>query len=275
MNGMTVALIRYDAARRAIALARRVDEVKRIHDKATALLAYAKQAGDFELQNTAAEIRILAERKAGQLLVNLEEAGQRQTRERGRPRKASPPVTLSKVGITRNQSSKWQRLARLIDDAAFEEALDRAKETYGELTTAGVLRMVKEVVRPKSTRTEQDINEVADDLIKEIERRHERLDAVVKDKERLNPTLRRKLITALEHEADEAQKLLEGFTGFQKNGKASQRQIREHLATLDEPDIEAKRQLASSLRNAEIREISFQDAKGILLQNEWLGSRHG
>ena len=106
---MTVQLIRYDAAKKALALASRFDEVKKIHDKATALLAYARQAGDFELQNTAAEIRILAERKAGQLLVNMEEVGQRQTREHGRPRKASSPVTLSKVGITRNQSSKWQR----------------------------------------------------------------------------------------------------------------------------------------------------------------------
>jgi hypothetical protein len=59
---MTFELVRYDAARKAIAAAHRVDEVKRIHDKATALLAYAKQAGDYELQNKAAEIRILAER---------------------------------------------------------------------------------------------------------------------------------------------------------------------------------------------------------------------
>src|ERR1017187_7724310 len=272
---MAFTLVRYDAAKKALALASRFDEVKKIHDKATALLAYARQAGDFELQNTAAEIRILAERKAGQLLVNMEEVGQRQTREHGRPRKASSPVTLSKVGITRNQSSKWQRLARLIDDDTFEEALNRAKEVYGELTTAGVLRMVKEVVRPKTTRTEQDINEICDDIIRETERRRERLDAVVELKERLNPTLRKRLIEALKHEATSLQKLSAGFKGFERNGKAFQRQIREHLATLDEPDIEEKKKLASSLKNAEIREISYHDAKGVLLQNEWLGSVTG
>ncbi len=272
---MTVSLVRYDAAKRALAAASRVDEVKRIHDKAVALLAYARQAGDFELQNTAAEIRILAERKAGQLLVDMNDTGQRQAKQNGRPRKVSSSTTLPKLGISRDQSSKWQRLARLIDDDTFEAALERAKEVFGELTTAGVLRMVKEVVRPKSTRTEQDINEVADDIARELERRRERLDTVVELKERLNPTLRKRLIEALKHEATALQKLSAGFKGFERNGKAFQRQIREHLATLDEPDIEAKRQLASSLRNAEIREISFQDAKGILLQNEWLGSVTG
>jgi hypothetical protein len=273
---MTVQLIRYDAAKKALALASRFDEVKRIHDKATALLAYARQAGDFELQNTAAEIRILAERKAGQLLVNMEEVGQRQTREHGRPRKASSPVTLSKVGITRNQSSKWQRLARLIDDETFERALLQAKEKYGELTTSGVLREVKEVLRPKSTRTEEDINEVADDLVREIERRHERLNAVVKEKERLNPTLRRKLITALQHEACAAEKLSGDFKDFDRSeGKAYQRIVRERLAELPEPDIDEKKRLASSLKNAVIREISYDDARGLILQNEWLATTHG
>lgn len=272
---MPLALVRYDAARKALAAAHKVDEVKRIHDKATALLAYAKQAGDLSLQNQAAEIRILAERRAGQLLVSLEEVGQRQTRQRGRPKKASQPVTLSKVGISRNQSSKWQRLARLIDDSSFEEALNRAKDTYGELTTAGVLRMVKEVVKPESTRSEQDINEVADEITREIERRRERLNAVVELRERLNPTVRERLIQGLKHEATSVQKLSSGFIGFKRDGTAFQRQIREHLATLDEPDIEAKRQLASSLKNAEIREISYHDAKGILLQNEWLGTVTG
>jgi hypothetical protein len=278
---MTVSMIRYDAARKALAAAHRVDEVKKIHDKATALLAYAKQAGDLTLQNQAAEIRILSERRAGQLLVEM--AKNPGVRGEGRPRQDGSRIRLSKgttayppkledLGITRDQSSKWQRMARLIDDAAFEDVLLHAKDKYGELTTAGILRMVKEVARPKSTRTEEDINEVADTVLREIERRHERLNAIVEIKERLNPTLRRKLITALEHEASAAKRLSDGFADFENTGKAFQRQIREHLATLDEPDLEEKRRLASDLKNATIREISRADSRALLLQFEWLAT---
>jgi hypothetical protein len=188
------------------------------------------------------------------------------------PRATAVPPTLEELNISKVQSSKWQRLARLVDDDSFEEALSRAKHMFGELTTAGMLRMLKEVVRPKSTGTEYDINETADDLIREIERRHERLNAVVENKERLNPTLRRKLITALQHEAGAAQKLSDGFRDYQSDGKAFQRQIREHLATLEEPDLEEKRRLASDLKNAMIREISRADSRALLLQFEWLAT---
>jgi hypothetical protein len=39
-------LIRYDAARKAIAAVHRVDEAKKIRDKAEAVRTYAKLAGD-------------------------------------------------------------------------------------------------------------------------------------------------------------------------------------------------------------------------------------
>jgi hypothetical protein len=124
---MMFELVRYDAARKAIAAAHRVDEVKHIRDKAEAVRVYAKQAGDFELQNKAAEIRILAERRAGELLADM--AKNPGTRGEGRPRKdgtkirrsssaTTYPPKLDDIGITKDQSSKWQRLAKLIDDAS-------------------------------------------------------------------------------------------------------------------------------------------------------------
>jgi hypothetical protein len=107
---------------------------------------YAKQAGDFELQNQAAEIRLRAERRAGELLVDMQTSGERHAKERGRATKVSSPTTLPKLGITRDQSSKWQRLAGMIDDSTFDAAVALAKD--GELTTAGLLRAIRETLAP-------------------------------------------------------------------------------------------------------------------------------
>ncbi len=275
---MAFELVRYDAARKALAAAHRVDEVKRIHDKATALLAYAKQAGDYELQNKAAEIRILAERRAGELLTDLHATGQRQGKESGRPAKVSSATTLPKLGITRDQSSKWQRLAKLIDDASFERALIRAKERNGELTTAGLLREIKEIMKPAGVVVEPDINVVAAELIREVEydAGRKKLKTVVQLRNRLNPTIRKNLISALKNTVRDmaafADQLSADFQEFPTNGKCHQRVIREHMAKQPEPHLKEKRALAANFKNAVVREISYDEAKNLILANEWLGN---
>lgn len=127
------ALIRYDAARHALAEAVRIDEVKQIRDVAVAAQEYARQAKDRELIDNATEIRVRAERRAGQLLRQMKEQGARRARggtganqhEQKYHDDTSAP-TLADIGITKLQSSRWQRKADLSDDA-FEEHVGAAK----------------------------------------------------------------------------------------------------------------------------------------------------
>lgn len=122
---MTVELIRYEAARYALAEAKTIDEVKEIRDRAIAIQAYAKQAMDPEMVNNAIEIRFRAERRGGEMLREMKAAGERQPG--GRPAKRSADDTvkaLRDLRITKEQSSRWQRLSELAE----EEYQQRVKE---------------------------------------------------------------------------------------------------------------------------------------------------
>lgn len=279
-------LIRYDAARRALAAAHRVDEVKAIRDRAEAVRTYAQQARDLEMQNMAAEIRIRAERRAGQLLLDMEKNPG--TRGEGRPRKdgtkrrsarptANPP-TLEEVGISKDQSAKWQKIALLVDDATFEKALVQALEKNGELTTAALLREIREIVTPNAMPTEPDVNLIAAELTRDIESqsRREKLDTVVRLRNRLNPTITKKLTSALrnwaQHAADCEKQIAKDFEDYPANGKAFQRVIRERMAEQPDPLLPEKKALAGDFKNASVREISLAEARNVVITQEWLGN---
>lgn len=122
-------LVLYDNAKRALAEYKTVDEVKDFRDKALAVEAYAKQANDYELERDAAIARVRAERKCGELLADMEKAkgtdyGGRKAIDGRRELPSNPPKTLADMGVTKDQSSKWQRLAA-VPEEEFEAAVSQ------------------------------------------------------------------------------------------------------------------------------------------------------
>lgn len=140
-------LVRYEQARTALAACNSVDEVKDIRDKAEAMAAYARQAKDTELIQWATEIKVRAERQAGSMLTATAESGERHHHGRVSP-EAPKPTTLGDLGISANQSSRWQSLASMTDEH-FETAVATAKDTAGQVTTAFMLREAK-AAKPKA-----------------------------------------------------------------------------------------------------------------------------
>lgn len=134
-----IQLVRYEAARHALQVASSVDEVKDIRDKAQAMSAYARQANDTALVEWATEIKVRAERRAGELLAVMGQNGQRAGRGRP-PADGYKSSTLEGLGVSVQQSHRWQKLAAVPEDK-FEQAVAAAKEVAGEVTTAAMLRM--------------------------------------------------------------------------------------------------------------------------------------
>lgn len=196
---MTV-LTRYDAARTALAEAHAIDEVKDIRDKAEAMAAYARQARDTEMIAWVTEIKVRAERRAGELLAEMPKStgtkGQLQGKSSGGHIIVPPEEstkTLADLGVTKNESSRWQKLAAVPADK-FEQAVSAAKEIAGEVTTAAMLRATKAaqpakpVVPSASVAVEPKPNDPYADLLADYEREvvdnaalRERLDTLTSD----------------------------------------------------------------------------------------------
>ena len=154
-------LVKYDAACRALAAAKSVDEVKDIRDKAEAMRAYAKQAKNKALEVDAAEIRMRAERRLGELIQAQKETVGLQAGARGRKgggtrgSRKEPQVkqqpTLKEAGIDKKLSSRAQRLAA-VPEKQFEGMLGEWRENVakeGERVTTRLLRAGDHAARDK------------------------------------------------------------------------------------------------------------------------------
>jgi hypothetical protein len=186
-------LIRYDAACRALAECIALDEVKAWHDKAAAMQAYGRMAQDKQLEADAAEIRIRAVRRLGEIIAEQKENGG--LNSGGRPSKETPrdarevkPTTLKDAGISHDLSSRAQKLAA-VPDAEFEQEVgewrERVSSENARVTTrleaAGVREQKKS--KPKHDFRSAEEKALAEDLPMQIEMLTDAVAALVEENE--------------------------------------------------------------------------------------------
>ena len=140
-------LVRYQAACRALAEARAVDEVQDVRNKADAMRIYGMQAKNKSLEVDAAEIRIRAERRLGEL-IGQQKAGEglaKGAAMRGVGRAGKNAVesddrvpTLAEAGISKDLSSRAQKLAAVppeVFEAEVKEWRGRVEAENVRVTT--------------------------------------------------------------------------------------------------------------------------------------------
>ena len=142
---MTDALTLRDNAREQLAQIKTLESGINYLNKVKAIEVWAKaEKKDAELQNMIAEQKIRTQRILGQLLKE-------QPVVKHRPKEVSNDATLKDYGITRDQSSTFQKIAALPEEI-FEAEIATAKDESAkrvELTTSRVLLAAKEYEQQK------------------------------------------------------------------------------------------------------------------------------
>jgi hypothetical protein len=118
----------YEAAKQALATCVHLDEVKNWNDKAAALASYARQAGDFQLENMARRLRARAYRRMGIMLGEIEDGrhnapGRPAVKPQGPHVKSGRRGAGEAAGLSRHQIRNAVRVSAVPHDQ-FERAVE-------------------------------------------------------------------------------------------------------------------------------------------------------
>ncbi len=131
-----------DSVGQELAQIETVAETAQFITEAEAAKVCARAVGDRELQNRYALRSLLGQRHAGKMLAAMELAkaspGNQHTGKLDRGHRDSGP-TLADLGVSGNDSKRWQKLAS-VPDETFVAHVEKVAEDCQDLTTAGLLR---------------------------------------------------------------------------------------------------------------------------------------
>jgi len=133
-------LARITEARHALAAASTLQDVVQMRDQAEAFRRCIEAVGGSkQVADAAGELKLRAERKAGEMLAAMEKnpGGGDQSTGNG----VLPVPSLDDLGIDKMQSSRWQREAK-VSEEEFEAYLEKCRaDPKAEVTQAGLLKI--------------------------------------------------------------------------------------------------------------------------------------
>lgn len=146
------ALMQLAQAQQMLAAATTLPEIRQVRDLAAAAQEYARLAHlGRDAQNEAGTIKLEAEARAGSMLREMTERGERYRRSDARAgsrylRAASTSLSLADLGLGDQQSFRWQQVAR-VPEATRQDYYDSvrgAEAAENEVVTrAGLLRFAE------------------------------------------------------------------------------------------------------------------------------------
>src|SRR5262249_55312882 len=129
-------VLRVEQAKQLLALARTVREAKEIRDQAVAVAHYMKvRGGSEEAADNAAEIKLWAERRLGELLVQS-------VNHNGARGVGNTMLSTLPEGVKPIQSSRWQKVAS-IPEPEFVAEIAKRRGTKEGITTHAVLKLAQ------------------------------------------------------------------------------------------------------------------------------------
>ena len=171
---MSASLVRYDQARVALYEARTVDDAKDIKDKAEALLIYARQTKDAEMEAWVAEIKLRAMRRIGELSAELENTqGKRTDTLLPTSGKKSKAEALKDAGISKSSADRCEKIAEMPEDE-FDGFIAQRKAKGQAVTASEVYRKVtKEKQRERRREERAELASILPTVSSRIDLRNE------------------------------------------------------------------------------------------------------
>jgi hypothetical protein len=145
-----------ERVRQTLIEADRFEDILQVRSAGELYRQYAGQRRyGIDIQNIGAEIKLRAERRAGELLSAMpKNSGQLFRGDTMLPQVDVP--TYTELGLNKQQASRWQRASALPEDL-FEQYLAETKERHEPLTSAAVLALANALRRDASAAPPIDV----------------------------------------------------------------------------------------------------------------------